>query len=255
MPTSQPTKTSRQPSNPVAPPPPPRISVLGCPVLVALCVLSACATETSEAAESTSRVAFLGHSEQPSQVQLTMRDINRPVDAIIGASAPTENVSLELPSGTEINVETNPLEEMISFELVATPVKGTFDTVAFDETTQSYTVRGLGWLDTAILLEAVNTTFAQPEYDYYPHLTLCNAAQDTGSVLTQLSFEVTFLNSSGQPVRLLSEAALVHVAFQGASVQSSVICGLSLEDGERTEVQIELTGGFEAAFVDPASLN
>lgn len=226
--------------------------MLGCPVLAVLALVSGCANQ--EVAETGSRLAFVSN-DKPSQVQLTMRDIRRPVDPIIGTSAPTENVAIDVLAGAQVDLETDENGAVVAFELVASPLKGVFDNIAFDAEHQTYTVRGLGWLDATVLLKALNETFADPEYDYYPNLEICNPSDQTSSVLTQLTFEVGFVDSSGQLVQTLTEAVSVQIAYTGATVQSSVICGLTFEDGARTEVQIELAGGFEADFANPPSEN
>lgn len=199
-------------------------------------------------------MAFLGNAETPAQVNLTLRDISRPADAILGASTPTENVALEVKDGSGVNVEADAEGRVTMFELVSSTLNGNFEDVTLDEALGSYRVRGLGWLDASVLLAAVNTTFADPEYDYFPNLALCNAAEGPQGVLTELTFDVVFLGASGQR-SALEDAASVRVDYRGASVQSSVICGLTFEEGTRTEVQIELSGGFDAHFSDPAAGN
>lgn len=228
--------------------------MLGCPVLAVLALVSGCATENTET-ETGSRLAFVRNTDTTSQVQLTMRDIRRPVDPIIGTSAPTENVAIDVLAGAQVDLETDENGALVAFELVASPLKGVFDNIAFDSERQTYAVRGLGWLDATVLLTALNETFAEPEYDYYPNLELCNANDQTNSVVTQLTFEVGFVDASGELVQAPADAVSVQIAYTGATVQSSVICGLTFEDGARTEVQIELAGGFEADFANPPSEN
>jgi len=227
--------------------------MLGCPVLAVLALVSGCASQ--EEAATSSRLAFVSNAEQSSQVQLTMRDIRRPVDPIIGSSAPTENVAIDVLAGAQVDLETDENGVLVAFELVASPLNGVFDNIAYDSVHQTYTVRGLGWLDATVLLRALNETFAAPEYDYFPNLELCNANDQTKSVLTQLTFEVSFVDASGAVVQTPADAAAVQVTYTGATVQTSVICGLTFEEEARTEVQIELAGGFDADFAQTPSEN